>query len=48
MWLAGSSPWKNPMVDFDIMSLFDILSIIGFYAISGILGMPMPTDRMIE
>ncbi|EHJ06502.1 hypothetical protein KYE_00439 [Marinobacter manganoxydans MnI7-9] len=36
------------MIDLDIMSFFDILSIIGFDSISGILCVLLPTYRMIE
>jgi hypothetical protein len=38
----------GPLVVQDIMSFFDILSIIGFDPVSGIMCRQLPPNRMIE
>jgi hypothetical protein len=46
--IGGAQSMGDPMIDLDIMSFFDILSIIGFDPVSGIMCWPLPPNRMIE
>jgi len=46
--VGGVLSVDGPMADQDIMSFFDILSIIGFDPVSGIMCRQLPPNRMIE